>query len=109
MARTRQLNIRVPEKLSEELAAIAEEQGLDKADVARQMLVRSVRGYRLERAIRRYREGEITMARAAEDTGLSLYDMTVSYTHLRAHETRHELVCRLLLEKKKKNTGNKLP
>src|SRR5450756_929689 len=25
----------------------------------------------------------------------------VSYTHLRAHETRHDLVCRLLLEKKK--------
>ena len=24
---------------------------------------------------------------------------TVSYTHLRAHETRHDLVCRLLLEK----------
>src|SRR5450756_2804270 len=28
----------------------------------------------------------------------------VSYTHLRAHETRHDVVCRLLLEKK-----NKLP
>ena len=26
----------------------------------------------------------------------------VSYTHLRAHETRRHLVCRLLLEKKKK-------
>src|SRR5450759_3363658 len=26
--------------------------------------------------------------------------MAVSYTHLRAHETRHDLVCRLLLEKK---------
>ena len=26
---------------------------------------------------------------------------TVSYTHLRAHETRGNLVCRLLLEKKK--------
>src|SRR5450756_2680449 len=26
----------------------------------------------------------------------------VSYTHLRAHETRHDLVCRLLLENKKK-------
>ena len=25
----------------------------------------------------------------------------VSYTHLRAHETREDLVCRLLLEKKK--------
>eukprot|EP00825_Cyclidium_porcatum_P003843 TRINITY_DN11782_c0_g2_i1.p2 TRINITY_DN11782_c0_g2~~TRINITY_DN11782_c0_g2_i1.p2 ORF type:complete len:155 (-),score=29.14 TRINITY_DN11782_c0_g2_i1:35-499(-) len=28
----------------------------------------------------------------------------VSYTHLRAHETRHDLVCRLLLEKKKKES-----
>src|SRR5450756_782562 len=30
--------------------------------------------------------------------------LPVSYTHLRAHETRHDLVCRLLLEKKKKKT-----
>ena len=30
----------------------------------------------------------------------------VSYTHLRAHETRHDLVCRLLLEKKKKKRKN---
>ena len=29
---------------------------------------------------------------------------TVSYTHLRAHETVLDLVCRLLLEKKKKHT-----
>ena len=28
----------------------------------------------------------------------------VSYTHLRAHETVLDLVCRLLLEKKKNNT-----
>src|SRR3546814_3729365 len=28
----------------------------------------------------------------------------VSYTHLRAHETKANLVCRLLLEKKKKKT-----
>ena len=30
-----------------------------------------------------------------------LTNTAVSYTHLRAHETRHDLVCRLLLEKKK--------
>src|SRR5660397_118310 len=29
---------------------------------------------------------------------------TVSYTHLRAHETKANLVCRLLLEKKQKTT-----
>ena len=31
-------------------------------------------------------------------------DHSVSYTHLRAHETVLDLVCRLLLEKKKKKT-----
>src|SRR5450756_912292 len=30
----------------------------------------------------------------------TLSSIAVSYTHLRAHETRHDLVCRLLLEKK---------
>ena len=30
------------------------------------------------------------------------WDIAVSYTHLRAHETLRYLVCRLLLEKKKK-------
>src|SRR5450756_2646249 len=34
-------------------------------------------------------------------------NMPVSYTHLRAHETRHDLVCRLLLEKKKKKKKTK--
>src|SRR5450756_1928832 len=34
-------------------------------------------------------------------TGSNNSMVPVSYTHLRAHETRHDLVCRLLLEKKK--------
>src|SRR5450756_2878588 len=33
----------------------------------------------------------------------------VSYTHLRAHETRHDLVCRLLLDKKNKAEGETRP
>src|SRR5450756_2920503 len=38
---------------------------------------------------------------AGLDPGKCTIYRPVSYTHLRAHETRHELVCRLLLEKKK--------
>src|SRR5665811_2526351 len=34
--------------------------------------------------------------------GIMPYITAVSYTHLRAHETVLDLVCRLLLEKKKK-------
>src|SRR5450756_2774051 len=36
------------------------------------------------------------------------WTIAVSYTHLRAHETRHDLVCRLLLEKKKNTQRNEL-
>src|SRR5665648_708608 len=44
---------------------------------------------------------------SAQEPGLTLaimlaHALPVSYTHLRAHETRHDIVCRLLLEKKKK-------
>src|SRR5665647_3852667 len=37
-----------------------------------------------------------------------VYSEPVSYTHLRAHETDSYLVCRLLLEKKKKYHINKI-
>ena len=39
------------------------------------------------------------------DKDVSDHHATVSYTHLRAHETGRNLVCRLLLEKKKKTAG----
>src|SRR5678816_2245280 len=44
----------------------------------------------------RARHHVLTVARSRET------NWTVSYTHLRAHETPEHLVCRLLLEKKKK-------
>ena len=42
-----------------------------------------------------------TGSRAARKNSRATTAVPVSYTHLRAHETRHDLVCRLLLEKKK--------
>ena len=42
-----------------------------------------------------------TIQTEAEGRVLDCFN-SVSYTHLRAHETREDLVCRLLLEKKKK-------
>src|SRR5665648_873768 len=41
------------------------------------------------------------LAAVAKSMTLFTLAISVSYTHLRAHETRHDLVCRLLLEKKK--------
>src|SRR5665213_4003511 len=49
-------------------------------------------------------EGKTVLARADVMEGVPemIPDIPVSYTHLRAHETGRNLVCRLLLEKKKK-------
>src|SRR5665648_1226992 len=44
---------------------------------------------------------ECEMAWQAGEIPVLIDPESVSYTHLRAHETRHDLVCRLLLEKKK--------
>ena len=43
------------------------------------------------------------VADALTRVGLQVERIAVSYTHLRAHETVLDLVCRLLLEKKKNN------
>ena len=47
----------------------------------------------------------VALAAAEEGAKALLVDRAepVSYTHLRAHETSQDLVCRLLLEKKKLN------
>ena len=45
--------------------------------------------------------GEIRINTEMKDLLAQLSVETVSYTHLRAHETGRNLVCRLLLEKKK--------
>ena len=52
-------------------------------------------------------ERRIVCGEIAAGTKLNEVDVAgtpVSYTHLRAHETALELVCRLLLLKKKKHT-----
>ena len=43
---------------------------------------------------------------ALKDFQRSNNAVAVSYTHLRAHETREDLVCRLLLEKKKQTSSS---
>ena len=50
----------------------------------------------------------ITLPRMPYLTTCGKRSMTVSYTHLRAHETVLDLVCRLLLEKTKHHIINSL-
>ena len=46
-------------------------------------------------------ENSFTVNATAGHVDIQAYSNPVSYTHLRAHETKANIVCRLLLEKKK--------
>jgi predicted HTH domain antitoxin len=70
-----QLNVRLAPELAEQIKEIAQEEKLARTDVVRQLLSEGAERWKLERAIRLYREGQITKARAAEIAGISLYDM----------------------------------
>jgi len=50
--------------------------------------------------------GSIERVYVAKEIADEFTQRAVSYTHLRAHETRHDLVCRLLLEKKKSGVNH---
>src|SRR5450759_5366127 len=69
--------------------------------------VRSGEGYKLPKKNRLNGRPKCAQRMDGEDAWYSdpndaeIFYLPVSYTHLRAHETRHDLVCRLLLEKKK--------
>ena len=70
-----QLNVRLAPELAEQIGEIAQEEKLARTDVVRRLLSESVERWKLERAIRLYREGQVTKARAAEVAGVPLYDM----------------------------------
>src|SRR5659263_288018 len=55
----------------------------------------------VSRGLRDYRDVVAYLSNPIVVVWELVFLIAVSYTHLRAHETRHDLVCRLLLEKKK--------
>jgi len=75
MAQTTQLSLRIASDLAREIEMIAEQEALRKTDVVRKYLVEGVRRWKLERAVTRYQQGQISLGRAAADAGLSLYEM----------------------------------
>ena len=70
-----QVNIRLERQLLEELDEMALEETVDRAELARRLLRDGLKRERVTRAMRRYREGEVSAARAAEEARISLYEM----------------------------------
>jgi predicted HTH domain antitoxin len=57
------------------LKEIEEEEKTDRATVIRKLLVRGIKQWKIERALRLYREGKATLWRAARLAGVTLREM----------------------------------
>lgn len=66
---------RVPPDLVAELQRIEEIEHLDRSTAVRRLLYSAIREWKLEYATRLYRENRVTLARAAEDAGVSVREM----------------------------------
>ena len=75
MGQTVQLNLRLDPRVMQDLEAIARRDRVARTELARNILLEGLDRRRLDSALERYREGEITLERAAMEADLPLYDM----------------------------------
>ncbi|MGH3024846.1 MAG: uracil-DNA glycosylase family protein [Gaiellaceae bacterium] len=73
---TEQVNIRLDDELLSALERVAREESLDRATAIRRLLETSVRQWELEHAIVGYRRGDLSLGRAAEESGLTQWELT---------------------------------
>ncbi len=66
---------RVGEYLAEIIDRIAREEGMDRSTVIRRFLDQGARNWLIDRALERYESGSLTLWQAADECGLSLWEM----------------------------------
>lgn len=69
------ISTRVPKEIAEALREIEREEKADRATVVRKLLARAIEEWRVERALRLYRRGRVTLWRAARLAGVTLREM----------------------------------
>jgi len=73
--KTEQINIRVRSDLAAALDRVAREEALDRATAIRRLLETSIKQWELEHALRGYQTGELSVGRAAEEAGLTHWEL----------------------------------
>ena len=73
--KTEQINIRLKSDLAAALDRVAREEALDRATAIRRLLETSIKQWELEHALRGYQTGELSVGRAAEEAGLTHWEL----------------------------------
>ncbi|MFB6253212.1 MAG: UPF0175 family protein [Halobacteriaceae archaeon] len=64
---------RVPDDIYEAVEMISEEEQTDRSTAIKRLLERGIEDWRIETAVRRYRKGAVSIGRAADLAGLSIW------------------------------------
>jgi len=72
---TEVVSTRVPDDMAKDLDEIEKEEKTDRATVVRKLLARAISDWKLERALKLYGDGKVTLWKAAAIAGLSLWEM----------------------------------
>lgn len=69
------ITTRVTKKMDDQIRAISKSEKLDKSAVIRRLLDDAIKRWQVEQALGQYKEGKITIGKAAEKAGVSLRRM----------------------------------
>lgn len=75
MTRLTTVAARVPPKLERIIIEVAEIEGIDRSTALRKLVERGAQAWRRERALDLLKKGEVTLWKAAEVAGVSLWEM----------------------------------
>lgn len=69
------ISTRLPKKEVKEIEAFAKEEDLDKSTFVKKLIHKSLEEYKIEYAFSLYKEGKVSLGKAAQIAGKSLWDM----------------------------------
>ena len=90
MKKERMVSIRLSLDLVRELELIENVEQSDRSTTVRRLLSKAIQQWKLEHYARLYGDGKLTLARAARDAGVSLWEM-MDYARVRKVPTQYDL------------------
>ena len=90
MKKERMISTRLPLDLVRELELIEGVEQSDRSTTVRRLLSKAIQQWKLEHYARLYGDGKLTLARAARDAGVSLWEM-MDYARARKVPAQYDL------------------
>ncbi len=64
-------SVRLPKEMIEEIEKLSREEGVDKGTFIRKLMAESLKEYKIKKALELYREGKVSLWKAAEIAGIT--------------------------------------